>query len=83
MPENLWKLSVTYLFEDTDFPIGGLQPRFFKIYYIRHLQRWVEKSAKREKPELNTGTRPLPPRSTIVYIYHLVRTLFSKLLCAA
>ena len=23
------KLSVTYLFEDTDFPIGGLQPRYF------------------------------------------------------
>ena len=31
MPENLWKLSVTYLFEDTDFPIGGLQPRFNKL----------------------------------------------------
>ena len=28
VPENLWKLSVTYLFEDTDFPNGGLQPRF-------------------------------------------------------
>ena len=24
VPENLWKLSVTYLFKDTDFPIGGL-----------------------------------------------------------
>ena len=24
VPENLWKLSVSYLFEDTDFPIGGL-----------------------------------------------------------
>ena len=39
MPENLWKLSVIYLFEDTDFPIGGLQPRFcysflFIIVYI-------------------------------------------------
>ena len=32
MPENLWKLSVTYLFEDTDFPIGGLQPRFYNIH---------------------------------------------------
>ena len=30
VPENLWKLSVTYLFEDTDFPFGGLQPRFCK-----------------------------------------------------
>ena len=23
VPENLWKLRVTYLFEDTGFPIGG------------------------------------------------------------
>ena len=29
VPENLWKLSVTYLFKDTDFPIGGFQPRFY------------------------------------------------------
>ena len=24
VPENLWKLSVIYLFEDIDFPIAGL-----------------------------------------------------------
>ena len=37
MPENLWKLSVTYLFEDTDFPIGGLQPRFVFLYFCKCL----------------------------------------------
>ena len=30
VPENLWKLSVTYLIEDTNFPIGGLNPRSYK-----------------------------------------------------
>ena len=35
VPEKLWKLSVTYLFEDTDFPIGGLQPRFWKWIIIK------------------------------------------------
>ena len=24
VPKNLWKLSVTYLFKDTDFPFEGL-----------------------------------------------------------
>ena len=34
MPEKLWKLSVTYVFEDTDFPIGGLKPRFCKFILV-------------------------------------------------
>ena len=28
MPDNLWKMSVTYLLEDANFPVGGF------IYYI-------------------------------------------------
>ena len=40
MPENLWKLSVTYLFGDTDFPIGGLQHRSY-IYTLSKLFRFL------------------------------------------
>ena len=32
VPENLWKLSVTYLFHDTHFPIGGLYIAWMKEY---------------------------------------------------
>ena len=34
VPEILWKLSVTYLFEDTDFPIGGLYSLDFTIILL-------------------------------------------------
>ena len=30
VPENVWTLTVIYMFEDTDFPTGGLKPIFWK-----------------------------------------------------
>ena len=36
MSKNLWKLSVTYLFEDANFPIGALKPRSYNLVIREH-----------------------------------------------
>ena len=51
MPENLWKLSVTYLFEYTDFPIGGLQHRFCNFAtLLTRLEKEIVLRRIKEKP---------------------------------
>ena len=45
MSKNLWKLSVTYLFEDADIPIRGIYPRIYLYLLCEDLNEGVPPEA--------------------------------------